>query len=253
VRPMALRLAEHYRVIIYDRRNTGGSDLRFDGARSEQELWASDLYGVLAALDAVPAYVFGVSLGAGVSLAMTLAQPHAVRALVLAWIAGGEFPRDRLARELYGQFVDAAEAGGMAAVADTAFFRARCADNPDARAQLLALDRDWFVARLRAWEAAFRTPQLIPPIARDTLAAAQLALPVLTIAGDDEIHLESVAREVHELLPGSRWQPPMLTRAEWEALGAPAPPGHPDRHRATAEYRGQHVPPVVHAFLRSLA
>jgi pimeloyl-ACP methyl ester carboxylesterase len=249
MRPMAERLAEHYRVIIYDRRNTGGSDIELGSATSEQAMWAADLFELLRALDAVPAIVLGVSLGAGVSLAMTLEHPDAVRGLILAWIAGGEFPRDRLARELYGQFIAAAEAGGMLAVADSDFFRARAAENPAVRTNLLAWDRDRFIEQMRAWDRAFRAPNLIPPVSRDTLAHARLATPVLTIAGDDEIHLESAAREVHDLLPASQYHAPMLTRAEWESLGAPSPPGHPDRHRAIAAYRGVHVPPVVREFL----
>jgi len=248
VRPMAERLAAHYRVIIYDRRNTGGSDVAFEGP-SEQEMWAEDQYALLDELGALPAYVLGISVGAGASLAMTLAHPGAVRALVLAWVTGGEFPRDRLARDLYGQFVDAALAGGMAAVADTAFFRARSADNPGVREQLLAWDPDRFVVRMRTWEQAFCAPGPIPPVPRVALARAGLAMPILVIAGDDEIHLEPAARAVHELLPGSEYQPPLLTREEWESLGAPAPKNHPDRHRAIAEYRGIHVPPVIHAFL----
>ena len=36
-------LAQHFRLLTWDRRNTGASDLYFDETRSEQAIWAADL------------------------------------------------------------------------------------------------------------------------------------------------------------------------------------------------------------------
>ena len=48
VRGLAERLASHYRVIIYDRRNCGASDVAIGGDLSEQEIWADDLHELLS-------------------------------------------------------------------------------------------------------------------------------------------------------------------------------------------------------------
>ena len=38
------RLTEKYRVLIYDRRNCGASDVLFEDAPSDSEQWADDLH-----------------------------------------------------------------------------------------------------------------------------------------------------------------------------------------------------------------
>ena len=52
-----------YRVLIYDRRNCGASDVVIDGAAPAYEYWAEDLYGLLQRLRALPAVIGGASEG----------------------------------------------------------------------------------------------------------------------------------------------------------------------------------------------
>src|SRR5262249_27393774 len=64
IRELAHALAaEGNRVLIWDRPNCGASDVRFDG-RSESEMQADALAGLLRKLDMAPAVVMGGSGGA---------------------------------------------------------------------------------------------------------------------------------------------------------------------------------------------
>ena len=58
----------------------------------------------------------------------------------------------------YGQYIEAAERGGMAAVAETEFFAQRIQDNPSNRERLLSMDVQAFCAVMRRWSAAFAAP-----------------------------------------------------------------------------------------------
>ncbi|MFZ4407738.1 MAG: alpha/beta fold hydrolase, partial [Paracraurococcus sp.] len=60
-RALGLLLAEAgYRALVYDRRNTGASDIALDGD-SESHEQAADLLALLQALGTGPAYVAGCS------------------------------------------------------------------------------------------------------------------------------------------------------------------------------------------------
>jgi hypothetical protein len=88
----------------------------------------------------------------------------------------------------YGQYIDAAERGGMAAVAGTEFFAQRIHDQPSNRQRLLAMDVRDFCAVMRRWAAAFAAPN---PVGDLTAAQLQtITCPVVAFAGNtpDEVH-----------------------------------------------------------------
>ncbi len=86
-------LSQHYRVITYDPRGVGRSDKPDHDYTTS--LFADDALGLLHALDAVPAHVFGFSLGGRMAQIMALKEPKAFRSLVLAGSdAGGGIARD---------------------------------------------------------------------------------------------------------------------------------------------------------------
>ena len=45
-----------YRVVVFDRRNCGASDVVIDGKESEYEIWADDIHELLSQLGALPAF-----------------------------------------------------------------------------------------------------------------------------------------------------------------------------------------------------
>ena len=84
VHSLAQRIAdEKYRVVIFDRRNCGASDVVIEGKDSEYEIWADDLHDLLEQLNALPAIVCGSSSGCRLSLLFALRHPDAVSGLLL--------------------------------------------------------------------------------------------------------------------------------------------------------------------------
>jgi pimeloyl-ACP methyl ester carboxylesterase len=76
VRPLGQKIAEAgNRVLVYDRRNCGASDISFDGEHSENEMWDADLHELLRRLDATPAFIGGSSSGCRLALLAALRHP----------------------------------------------------------------------------------------------------------------------------------------------------------------------------------
>src|SRR4051812_44659300 len=93
---LARKLAAHgFRVVVHDRRNTGGSDVSIEGEGTEEEMWSDDLHALLKKLGALPAFIGGSSSGARNSILFYLRHPEAVKALLLMRVTGGPSPAKR--------------------------------------------------------------------------------------------------------------------------------------------------------------
>src|SRR5215472_15735924 len=156
VKPLAQKLAEAgNRVLVYDRRNCGASGISFDGASSENEVWADDLHELLSQLDALPAFIGGSSSGCRLALLAALRHPADVRGLLLWRVTGGGYAAWRLTENYYTQFIETAERGGIEAVCRTEHFGELIASNPANRARLLATGAERFVAVMTEWRRSF--------------------------------------------------------------------------------------------------
>src|SRR5918992_2501896 len=136
LRPIAALLFPHCRVILHDRRNCGRSDVVIGGELSEQHLWAEEMAGPLVEIGAAPAYAAGGSAGSRTSLALAVRHPEVVKGVFIWEVSGGPRSGELMAPGYYGQYIEAAERGGMAAVAETEFFAQRIRDNPSNRERL---------------------------------------------------------------------------------------------------------------------
>ena len=129
--PLAEKIAHYgYRVMLHDRRNTGASDILIAGDQGEEIIWTGDMYAFLSEQNALPAFFCGSSAGARTSMLFYLRYPQAVRGLLLLRVTGGAFAAGRLPEQYYGQFIRAAEQGGMAAVCAMEQWRERIKANP---------------------------------------------------------------------------------------------------------------------------
>jgi len=192
-----------YRVLLHDRRNCGASDVSIGGDVSESEVWADDLVELLRQLGATPAYVGGVSSGCRMSLHVAIRHPEAVKALLLWRVSGGEWSANRLAGNYYGQFIEMAKQGGMAAVCASDHFAAVIAANPSNRERLMSMPVDDFIAKMEDWQQYFFDGAHMPSIGTTEEQLRKLTMPACILPGHDNTHPEPVAKVVHGLMPNS--------------------------------------------------
>jgi pimeloyl-ACP methyl ester carboxylesterase len=202
VKPLAQRVAgAGYRVLIHDRRNCGASDVSIGGKEPENEIWADDLHELLGQLKALPAVVGGGSSGCRLALLLALRHPKAVSGLLLWRVTGGRFAAQRLAEQYYGQFIKAAETGGMAAVCAMEHWRERIEAQPSNRDTMMKMDPQRFIAAMSEWRQYFIQggDQLVLGASEAELKSIQV--PACVIPGNDRTHAIQTGRILARLLP----------------------------------------------------
>jgi len=225
VEPLARRLADGgHRVVIFDRRNCGASDVVIAGEDSEYEIGADDLHELLSQLGALPAYVGGSSSGCRTSLLFALRHPEAVRGLMLWRVTGGRSACERLAQEYYGQYMAAAKQGGMAAVCETEHWKERIEARAENRDALIKMDPARFIAVMSHWREYFVRGADLPVIGATEEELKSIRVPACIIPGNDNTHSrqtgENLGRilsntEVHVLFP-KHYDMDLSPREEWD-------------------------------------
>jgi pimeloyl-ACP methyl ester carboxylesterase len=216
--------ARGYRVVIFDRRNCGASDVVIDGKESEYEIWADDIHELLSQLGALPAFVGGSSSGCRTSLLFALRHPQSVRGLLLWRVTGGRFACERLAEEYYGQYIKAAQAGGMAAVCGMEHWKERIEARPKNRDALMQLTTQHFTEVMSHWREYFLKGIDLPVIGATEQELKSIKVPACIVPGNDNTHGrqtgETLGRllqksEVHILFP-KHYDEPLSPREEWD-------------------------------------
>ncbi|MGH7928929.1 MAG: alpha/beta fold hydrolase, partial [Candidatus Binatia bacterium] len=181
---LASKVAENAcRVVVFDRRNCGASDVVIDGQDSEYEIWADDVHELLRQLGALPAVIGGSSSGCRTSLLFALRHPEAVKALLLWRVTGGRFACERLAQEYYGQYIEAAKKGGMAAVCDMEHWKERIAVRPENRSALMKMDVQRFIAIMSRWREYFLEGADLPVIGATEAELKTIKVPACIVPG----------------------------------------------------------------------
>jgi pimeloyl-ACP methyl ester carboxylesterase len=202
--PLAGKIAaQGFRVLLHDRRNTGASEIRIESEETEEATWADDLYVLLGQLGGLPAFVGGSSSGARTSILFALRHAQALRGLLLMRVTGGAFAAQRLPENYYGQFIRAAQQGGMAAVCETEQYRERIAANPANGARLMAIDPARFIAALSRLRELFTAGANLPVMGVTEAELNSIAAPTIVIPGNDKTHSSASGRAAHRLIPGS--------------------------------------------------
>ena len=213
-----------HRVVIFDRRNTGASEVVIDGNDSEYEIWADDVHELLNQLGALPAVVGGSSSGCRTALLFALRHPESVRALLLWRITGGRFACERLAEEYYGQFITAAKAGGMAAVCAMEHWRDRIKARPDNRDALMKMDPQHFIQVMSRWREYFLKGADLPVIGATEADLRSIKVPACIVPGNDLTHGQKTGETLGRLLPTSEvhvlfpkhYDEPLAPREQWD-------------------------------------
>jgi pimeloyl-ACP methyl ester carboxylesterase len=92
--PLAARLAERFRVLVFDNRGAGRTD-KPDEPYSI-ELMAADTAALMDAVGIERAHVLGISMGGRIALELALSRPERVRSLVLVSTAARTRAKVRL-------------------------------------------------------------------------------------------------------------------------------------------------------------
>jgi len=202
--PMAQKIASHgFRVMLHDRRNTGASDLWIDGDQGEEAPWLGDMYELMRQNDALPAFFCGSSAGARTSIRFYLKYPQSVRGLLLLRVTGGEFAAKRLPENYYGQFIKAAQDGGMAKVIEMDAWRERFKENPAGRDYLAKLPADKFISVFTRWKEVFEAGGKHPVMGVTEQELRSIKVPTMIIPGNDQTHSSASAAVAHKYIPGS--------------------------------------------------
>ena len=206
IKSLAQRIAAAgYRVLIHDRRNCGASDVMLSGDLAEHEVWADDQHVLLQQVGALSGtstvFVGGSSSGCRMSLAYALRYPQAVRGLLLWRVTGGAFAAKRLAKQYYGEYIAAAQAGGMAALCATSHFRDLITAHPPNRERLLSADPKAVIAAMTRWSEGFLREADLPVIGASADQLRSIKVPSCVIPGDDNTHPKTVGETLARLLP----------------------------------------------------
>jgi pimeloyl-ACP methyl ester carboxylesterase len=205
VKPLGQRIAEAgYRVIVYDRRNCGASGIAITGD-SENDEWAEDLYELLGKLDALPAYIGGSSSGCRLALILALRHPEAVRGLLLWRVTGGQHAAMHLANQYYTSHIEAAKAGGMAAVCQLDHWKEVIAANPASRDTLMAMNPSDFISRMERWRDSFNGGSEHPVIGLSPAELRSLTMPACIAPGKDPVHPPPAGFACHQLMPNAEF------------------------------------------------
>jgi len=213
-----------YRVVIFDRRNCGASDVVIDGNDSEYEIWADDIHDLLSQFGALPAFAGGSSSGCRTALLIALRHPEAVRGLLLWRVTGGRFACERLAEEYYGQYIKEAQAGGMAAVCEMEHWKERITARPENRDALMGMKPERFIEVMSHWREYFLKGADLPVIGATEQDLKSIKVPACIVPGNDNTHGrqtgENLGRliqksEVHILFP-KHYDEPLSPREEWD-------------------------------------
>ncbi len=214
---LARALAERgQRVLIWDRPNTGSSDVCFTGA-SESEMQADLLAGLLDSLGLAPAVVVGGSGGARVSLLAAARHPRCAAKLALWWISGGVYGLMILATVYCGESIRAAWQHGMEAVVELPEWAEVLERNPDNRRRFLELDPVDFIATLERWMTAYCPDpgSVVPGITDDDLARLEVPTLVFRSGASDPYHTRATSERLHDLIARSVLVEPPWADDEW--------------------------------------
>jgi pimeloyl-ACP methyl ester carboxylesterase len=218
LRPLGEALAAGgLRVLLWDRPNTGASDVQFYG-RSESHMRADTLAELLGRLDLAPAVIAGGSGGARDSLLTVIRHPE-VASKAIAWsIVGGVFSTLNLAGVYVLPNINTARMLGMEGVVALPEWQGLIEANPDNKDRLLSMDPGEFVTVMLRWLNAFvpKPGQTIPGVEDEEFANIQVPTMIIRGGENDLDHPKRTSMEVHCLVKDSILVEPPWPEDAWE-------------------------------------
>jgi pimeloyl-ACP methyl ester carboxylesterase len=204
------------RVLIWDRPNTGASDVCFSG-ETESTAQADALAGLLRKLGMAPAIIAGGSGGSRVSLLTATRHPDVAAGLAMWWISGGPYGLLSLGVHYCGNSIAAAWQKGMQAVVELPEWREVLERTPDNRKRMLDLDPREFIATLERWMLAYypRDDELVPGVKNRDAAAITIPTLVFRSGPRDVHHTRATSETLAALIPTAQLVEPPWGEDEW--------------------------------------
>ena len=194
--------SSRHRVIRYDMQGYGVTPLP-DGPFA----YTADAAALLEALDAVPASVVGVSMGAGVAMDLALAHPEVVDRLVLVAAGLGGWDWDETMEAADAAELEALDRGDFdgASWHNVEFWvdgPHRTADDVDVelREKVFAMQRQAF-----SWENPNAVGSWL--VSDRHLRLGEIAAPTLIVTGElDQPDFAGIAVVLEDQIPDARWE-----------------------------------------------
>jgi pimeloyl-ACP methyl ester carboxylesterase len=152
--------APELKVIIYDRRNLGQSEVNF-GSQPQMVEEGEDLHVLIERLNVAPAALYGMSSGARSNLILASRYPEDIAALIIAPLTGGPYAAARLSEDYFfkylpekklatRQHIDGLPLRTMSDLAETELWSAYLARNTaQRRERFFAANIDDFLAAMQ--------------------------------------------------------------------------------------------------------
>jgi pimeloyl-ACP methyl ester carboxylesterase len=222
VRELAVALADlGNRALIYDRPNTGESDVCLVGS-TESAMQADVLAALVSQLDLAPAVIIGGSGGARVSLLTAARHPDVASGLSVWMISGGVYGLMHVGVGYCASSIVAAWNGGMQAVVglpvtEHGNWSEVLERNPSNRQRLLDQDPKEFIATMERWLLAYCPcgDDLVPGLPDKIARAMDVPAMVFHSGASDAAHTRRTSERVAELLPNARLVEPPWEDTEW--------------------------------------
>lgn len=225
-RPLETLVAD-FRVIVYDRRESGGS-----GGCIEPLTWeqcARHARGLLDHIGVEKAFLLGGCVGCSVALALAALCPERCRAALLHWPVGGYNWLSR-GRANFDRHIAFARERGLADVVEQARRSGMFWSDPDAGpwSSILASDQTFaeFFVRQDLNEYLHIVEQSRDNLFSDTLppgaTCEQLVamnVPAFIMPGNDALHTTSCAQVLRELMPQAKLSPLKLSQQNAATIG----------------------------------
>lgn len=191
------RLAEHFRIVLYDKRGHGLSELGDPPYSLDDHV--GDLAALLDDLAIERAVICGLSVGGLIAQGLYMARPDLVAGLVLSDTA----PKIGTA-ETWGQRMAAIEDGGIASIADAILERWFTEDFRESDPIALT---GWHAMLTRTPKAGYLGTCAALRDSDLTEQAREIAVPALCVVGEEDgATPPALVKQMAELIPGARYE-----------------------------------------------
>jgi pimeloyl-ACP methyl ester carboxylesterase len=194
------------RVLLWDRPNTGESEVCFTGA-TESAMQADALAALLSHLEMTPAIMFGGSGGARVSLLTAVRHTAITRALAVWMMSGGAYGLLTIGTGYCSASIEAVFNGTMQDVVDIpeqtqGNWQEPMRRNPANRAKIIAQDPLTFRATMQRWLKAYcPCDDLVPGVTDAEIRQLDRPAFVFRSGLKDMYHLRETSEHLASLLP----------------------------------------------------